>query len=441
MRPPLIVILGCTGTGKSRLALELALRFGGEVISADSMQVYEGLDVVTNKVSPDQLKLCKHHFIGCMPTFHEYSVLEFRNAALPLIERLISTGVMPIVVGGTNYYIESLLWNTLIDKPKESQPIPSSSGKVLESCELSLHEKLEAVDSKMAARLHPNDIRRIERSLEVFKQYGKPKSDILFERKEIGHGTGFSRGQLRFNDLAVLWIQCDYEVLDQRLDRRVDEMIQMGLKDDIHQLHHTSKLRGNTCLPTKGIFQAIGYKEFQTYLELFDEIGLTAEDCKLRLEEAFRACANSLKRATRTYARKQTSWIRNRFLKRVGETVPDVFTVDSTDIDKWDSNVLQLAERIIRSKCEGQPLPVKPLDRIEGREETWTHHVCDVCEGHVLRSDYEWEVHLRSRVHRRRMKTIKKQKQKPHTDISTNCRLSSSADQPQQKVVLDGSAD
>lgn len=111
------------------------------------------------------------------------------------------------------------------------------------------------------------------------------------------------------------------------------------------------------------------------------------------------------------------SWIRNRFLKRVGETVPDVFAINSTDGDKWDSNVLQLAERVIASKCEGQPLPVKPLDRVKGQEETWTHHVCGVCNGRILRSDYEWEIHLRSRVHRRRVKATKKQTQKSPIQI------------------------
>ena len=406
-----MVVLGCTGTGKSRLAIELALRFRGELVSADSMQVYQGLDIVTNKVSAEQLQMCKHHFIGCVPTFHEYSVLEFRNAALPLIEKLRSTNVMPIVVGGTNYYIESLLWNILIDSPGEQQTLHQVEGKVLEpeTSDLSLYQKLQHIDPEGAAKVHPNDTRRVERCLEVFQQYGRSKSEILSERKKGEASAGISQGgEMKFNDVTVLWIQCEYEVLDERLNTRVDEMVKMGLKNEIYQLHETAQQKGKELLPTKGIFQAIGYKEFQPYLKLLDETGqMTVDDD--RLKETFTTCTNNLKRATRNYARKQTSWIRNRFLKRVGQAVPDVYALDSTDIDKWDSNVFQPAEKIIKSKLDDIPLPVSPLERIEGVEETWKHHICDVCGGRVVRSDHEWQIHLKSRVHRRCLKRMKKQ--------------------------------
>uniref|UniRef100_A0A8D2JFR1 Uncharacterized protein n=1 Tax=Varanus komodoensis TaxID=61221 RepID=A0A8D2JFR1_VARKO len=122
-RLPLVVIVGATGSGKSRLALQLGLRFGGEIVGADAMQVYKGLDIITNKVSPEEQRLCKHHMISFVdPLVTSYTVVDFRNKAVPLIDDLFACQKMPIVVGGTNYYIESLLWNVLIDTSAASRP-------------------------------------------------------------------------------------------------------------------------------------------------------------------------------------------------------------------------------------------------------------------------------------------------------------------------------
>ncbi|XP_050703823.1 tRNA dimethylallyltransferase-like [Eriocheir sinensis] len=114
-RLPIIVVLGATGTGKSKLALELATRFKGEIISADSMQVYKGLDIITNKVTPEEAAQAPHHILGFLDPLSRFTVTDFRNAALPVVERLLAEDKVPVIVGGTNYYIESLLWHVLID--------------------------------------------------------------------------------------------------------------------------------------------------------------------------------------------------------------------------------------------------------------------------------------------------------------------------------------
>ncbi|XP_012945509.2 tRNA dimethylallyltransferase [Aplysia californica] len=116
-RLPLVVVLGATGAGKSKLALEIAKLFNGEIISADSMQIYKGLDIITNKVTEEEQRECKHHMISYLDAdYKHYTVVDFRNAAQPIIEDLLSQRKLPVIVGGTNYYIESLLWDFTIDK-------------------------------------------------------------------------------------------------------------------------------------------------------------------------------------------------------------------------------------------------------------------------------------------------------------------------------------
>ena len=126
-RLPLVVILGSTGTGKSKLAIEIGKKVGGEILSADSMQVYKGLDIITNKVTAEELSECTHHLIDFVSPLKDFSVTEFRNLALPLIEDITKRGKIPIIVGGTNYYIESVLWNTLVDEDIDKGSDNSSS--------------------------------------------------------------------------------------------------------------------------------------------------------------------------------------------------------------------------------------------------------------------------------------------------------------------------
>ncbi|XP_072170545.1 tRNA dimethylallyltransferase-like [Diadema setosum] len=132
-RLPVVVILGATGTGKSKLALELASKFNGEIISADSMQVYKGLDIITNKVKKDELEQCPHHLLGMIHPLQRFTVVDFRNQALPIIDGLLSRGHLPIIVGGTNYYIEALLWKVLLadEGNRSDQLLYESKGEVV----------------------------------------------------------------------------------------------------------------------------------------------------------------------------------------------------------------------------------------------------------------------------------------------------------------------
>ncbi|XP_060062143.1 tRNA dimethylallyltransferase isoform X2 [Erinaceus europaeus] len=209
---PLVVILGATGTGKSTLALQLGQSLGGEIVSADSMQVYEGLDIITNKVSAQEQKMCKHHMISFVdPLVTNYTVVDFRNKASVLIEDIFARNKIPIVVGGTNYYIESLLWKVLVTtKPQEVNTEKVTDRKVELEKEDShtLHKRLCQVDPERAATLHPHDKRKVARSLQVFEETGISHSEFL-HRQHAEEGGGPLGGPLRFPNPCIFWLYAD----------------------------------------------------------------------------------------------------------------------------------------------------------------------------------------------------------------------------------------
>ncbi|XP_040830220.1 tRNA dimethylallyltransferase isoform X4 [Ochotona curzoniae] len=313
---PLVVILGATGTGKSTLALQLGQRLGGEIVSADSMQVYDGLDIITNKVSAQEQKMCQHHMISFVdPLVTNYTVVDFRNRATSLIEDIFSRNKIPIVVGGTNYYIESLLWKVLVStKPQEM----GSENTVDRKLELEkedsheLHKRLSQVDPEMAAKLHPHDKRKVARSLQVFEETGISHSEFL-HRQHTEEGGGPLGGPLKFPNPCILWLHADQTVLDERLDKRVDDMLAAGLLEelrDFHRRYNQKFVSENSQDYQHGIFQSIGFKEFHEYL--ITEGKCTPETSNQLLKKGVEA----LKQVTKRYARKQIRWIRNRFLSR-----------------------------------------------------------------------------------------------------------------------------
>ncbi|XP_027481718.1 tRNA dimethylallyltransferase isoform X4 [Zalophus californianus] len=217
---PLVVILGATGTGKSTLALQLGQRLGGEIVSADSMQVYEGLDIITNKVSAQEQRICQHHMISFVdPLVTNYTVVDFRNKATALISLgktatrldIFARDKIPIVVGGTNYYIESLLWKVLVNtKPQEvgTEKVIDRKVELEKEDGHVLHKRLSQVDPEMAAKLHPHDKRKVARSLQVFEETGISHSEFL-HRQHAEEGGGPLGGPLKFPNLCILWLHAD----------------------------------------------------------------------------------------------------------------------------------------------------------------------------------------------------------------------------------------
>ncbi|XP_044016747.1 tRNA dimethylallyltransferase isoform X2 [Aphidius gifuensis] len=399
-RLPIFVILGSTGTGKSRLGIELAKRFAGEIISADSMQVYKELDIITAKVTKEEKLAVPHHMLDLIDPLVNYCVTDYQRAALPIINDVITRRKLPIIVGGTNYYIESLLWQVLLADPEliegkvntednkkndvttcdtdgdndkkndvstcdtdgdnDNDLTSSKKMKFDDSIEsnLALHQKLSKIDPEMARRLHPNNRRKIIRSIEVFENHGITHSEILKkQRTEGGCGLG---GPLRFQNSIIVWLRCDQEILDDRLDRRVDSMIETGLINELLNFHecYAREWTKINLSPdyTKGIFQSIGFKEFHNYLILPDD-----EKKSEKGQALFDQGVKDLKLVTKRYARRQQRWIMNRFVKRTDRQVPPIYELNCTNLDNWNTDVLKPAVDIINSILNNEKIDRKTM--------------------------------------------------------------------------------
>ncbi|XP_024886056.1 tRNA dimethylallyltransferase isoform X1 [Temnothorax curvispinosus] len=448
-RVPILVILGATGSGKSRLSIELARRFSGEIISADSMQVYKSLDIVTAKVTPAERKAAPHHMLDIVDPLTNFSVIDFRDMALPIIDNLLARRKLPIVVGGTNYYIESLLWEILITDPKEpsvqddsSATNPSASienrsddrynvqvdrlndgdddddetapkrlkfdARIYDGSNEELHRRLMEVDPEMACKLHPNNRRKVIRSLEIFHQHGKTHSELLKAQRNAG-GCGLG-GPLRYPNSIILWLRCNKKVLDKRLNDRVDGMMEAGLVQellDFHRGYNEQRIKSNTSPDyTKGIFQSIGFKEFHAYLILSEEERASEKGKKL-LQQGI----DDLKLVTRRYAKRQDKWVMNRLIRRGDRQVPPVYSLDCSDVTNWDSRVLEPAAAIISAILHGAKPEQRPLnENFENQKTTDSStnicNYCKVCE-RVFIEEHQWQAHLKGAKH---MKVLKKKK-------------------------------
>ncbi|XP_054710203.1 tRNA dimethylallyltransferase-like [Uloborus diversus] len=438
--PPIVAVLGCTGVGKSKLGIELAKKFNGEIISADSMQVYKGLDIITNKVTQDEQKEAIHHLINVIDPPKQYTVVDFRNQALKITEKLLQEKKLPIIVGGTNYYIESVLWEVLISPQvvntrllhedvdictkKLSSPI--SSAEDIFSQEINfdsvqkfsgevLHEALKRVDPVMANTIHPQDRRKIVRSLQVYQQHKSPHSEMIASQRSQNGGSSLG-GPLRYQNSVMLWIQCEKEVLEKRLDERVDEMLEKGLIDELlefHKQYNESKLLCHgTPSYTEGIFQSIGFKEFHNYLILSEEQRNTAAGQKI-----FKNAIEDMKVATKKYAKKQVKWIKNRFLRKPDRQVPPIYALDATDLDHWVENVLDPAVKIVESINQGSLPAQNPLPVEEAIDDVQESHYCDICQ-RIFVGRRIWDIHLKSKKHvkmKARLKKMKSDEEKKDT--------------------------
>uniref|UniRef100_A0A1A7WDG2 tRNA dimethylallyltransferase n=2 Tax=Iconisemion striatum TaxID=60296 RepID=A0A1A7WDG2_9TELE len=417
--PSLVVILGATGTGKSKLAIEVGKRLEGEIISADSMQVYQGLDIITNKVTAEERAQCRHHMISFVdPLMSSYTVVDFRNKALALIDDMHSRNKLPVIVGGTNYYIESLLWRVLLDTGQENKDCAVTGEEAgdrkveLEKLEgAELYQRLTKVDPRMAAMLHPNDKRKLARSLQIHEETGIPHSLWLEEQREQEGGDGLG-GPLRYPDPCIFWLHADMEALDKQLDGRVDEMLSAGLIEELRDFHiryNQQKVQDESQDYQHGIFQSIGFKEFHEFLTAPESSSQREKD-QLR-DKGIEA----LKVATKRYARKQNKWVRNRFLKRPGDNVPAVYGLDVTDVSRWEETVLNPALQILDSLRKGEEPAVRPI-RAQGSEQRnkRSRHSCDLCDK-VIIGDLEWTAHLKSKKHHYHLR--KKRKSDPGCDL------------------------
>jgi tRNA dimethylallyltransferase len=270
-------VVGPTAAGKSAVALEVARRTGGEIVSADSMQVYRGLDIGTAKPSAAELLMVPHHLIDVADPQEDFSVAAYQRLARNAVEDISKRGHLPVVVGGTGLYVRALLHQYDFTAPGADQQVRAALvRRAADHGPESLHAELSTVDPPAAARIHPRDTRRLVRALEVWKVTGRPISAGW-------HGEGF------VYDALLVGLKVAAPDLYARIDRRVDAMLAAGLVDEVRDLIR----RGYSQALVAG--QALGYKEIVAYIE-----------GEVTLEEA----ARQVKMATRRYAKRQMTWFR-----------------------------------------------------------------------------------------------------------------------------------
>lgn len=281
MRPNILIICGPTASGKTALAVELALRFGGEVVSADSMQVYRRMDVGTAKPTREEMRGVPHHMIDVADPEENYSVARYVQDAVPIVDDILARGRLPIVAGGTGLYIDHLIAG------RRFAPFAPDSGlrQTLQARALSeglpaLYAQLAQVDPEAAGRIHPNDEKRIIRALEVFLSTGKTLTQFDRESRALPSRYTPLTIALNFQERPWLW---------ERIDRRVDEMMQRGLEREVRGLLAGGLPPGCTAM------QAIGYKEIAAAILDGRPAADGAAEVKLR---------------SRQYAKRQLTWFR-----------------------------------------------------------------------------------------------------------------------------------
>lgn len=277
-RIPVVAVVGPTASGKSDLAVEICRRFGGEVVSADSMQIYKGMDIATAKPTEEEKQNIPHHMMDFLDNTEDYSVAMYQQAAAECIADIHLRGLLPVVCGGTGLYVDTLLNNVKLSEDSYDEKLRVSLLKRAEDEGADrLLEEVRAFDPEYAEKLHPNNVKRIVRALEVYKTTGT----TMTEQNKLSKQTSPY-------DVCFIGLDAeDRQFLYDRIDRRVDVMLERGLEEEARE--YLSSANGSTSA------QAIGYKELRPFF-----------DGAITLDKA----VENLKKATRRYAKRQLTWFR-----------------------------------------------------------------------------------------------------------------------------------
>ncbi len=275
----LIIIAGPTAVGKTALSLKVAEKMKGEIISADSMQVYKGMDIGTAKIRPEEMTV-PHHLIDILDPKEDFNVVCFKNLAKEAVKDINSRGKIPIVCGGTGFYIQALLYD--IDFTENDDDMSFREKLEREAAELgaeALHERLQKIDPESALKIHPNNVKRVIRALEFYEKSHKMISEHNKEQHENESPY----------DYRYYAVTDDRDLVYDRINRRVDLMLEDGLVDEV------KKLLSDGVKETSVSMQGLGYKEIVEYLK-----------GDISLDEA----VYKLKRDTRHFAKRQLTWLR-----------------------------------------------------------------------------------------------------------------------------------
>ncbi|MEG0872499.1 MAG: tRNA (adenosine(37)-N6)-dimethylallyltransferase MiaA [Clostridia bacterium] len=286
MKPKVICIVGPTASGKTGLSIEVAKKINGEIISADSMQIYKGLDIATAKIKRAEMEGIKHYLIDICSIEENFSVADFKIMCYDKIQDIISKDKVPIIVGGTGLYISAIVNDMnfeeqVIDENYRAQLYNLSEKYSNEY----VHNILKKIDPQAAANIHSNNLKRVIRAIEIAKYSNKTKSEHMKEEK-----SRIDLKDVKY-DFKIFCIDFPRQNLYERINKRVDLMIKQGLEEEAKMVFDKKLSKTVTCM------QAIGYKEFFPYFE-----------GEITLEDA----TNKLKQETRRYAKRQVTWFRNK---------------------------------------------------------------------------------------------------------------------------------
>ncbi|EGG06550.1 uncharacterized protein MELLADRAFT_36049 [Melampsora larici-populina 98AG31] len=365
----LVVIVGTTGTGKSQLGIQLSNNLysskgplQAEIINGDSMQVYKGLDVLTNKVSPSEMMDVPHHLISFLDIDEDYTVERFRSDAVKTAEDIHDRGKLPIVVGGTGYYIQNLILPGRLSKDTSSTATGLDKDiRALQSVGLALFNALRVIDPEMSERWHWRDLRKVRRSLEVPVCTGKKMSAVVAEQdhRDAAADETDSPNHAPYRTL-VFWLYAEPTELGSRLDDRVDEMLKKGLVDEVQYLRN-KKLQSQQAMDavtdvSRGPYQAIGTRDLTSPVQAFDELS-DSETFEIKINKA----TELTKISTRQYAKSQVKWMQNKFLPEVNklrskpQSEVELYLLDATDLTHWSENVFLPAQRILQGTVPTHP--------------------------------------------------------------------------------------
>ncbi|MDO4491541.1 MAG: tRNA (adenosine(37)-N6)-dimethylallyltransferase MiaA [Lachnospiraceae bacterium] len=313
MKKPCIILTGPTAVGKTKLSIALAKALNGAIISADCMQVYKQLDIGSAKVTPQEMDGVPHYLIDCMDPRDEFHVAAFQSMAMEAMEEIYARGMLPIIAGGTGFYIQALLKQVDFSESKGESEIRLRLQQELEEKGAdALHDRLKQCDPKAAQEIHPNNSKRVIRALEYFEETGKPISAHNEEQKE--KESPFTYCYFVLNDYR--------ERLYDRINLRVDLMLQQGLVEEVRSLMDQGL--DESFLSMKGI----GYKELFPYL---------------RGEMPLEQCVEAIKMESRRYAKRQLTWFRRE---------KDVIWVNKQDFGYDEEKILAFMLETWKKKIE-----------------------------------------------------------------------------------------
>lgn len=314
MADKIIVVVGPTASGKTRVAAALSERFNGCVISADSMQIYRRMNIGTAKPTPQEMRGIKHYMIDVADPDQNFTLADYLQSAQECVKEVLACGKLPVMAGGTGLYVSSFVDNVHLTQAQTDSAYRAELWEIADSKgSEELHKMLQAVDPEAAAEIHPNNVKRVIRALELYKSTGLTVSEQNARSKSALSPYDFCMIGLTYHDRQRLYTQ---------IDSRVDQMFAAGLEQEVHDL-----LQSGVC-PDCNAFQAIGYKEFLPYFA-----GQCDLDC----------VRERIQQESRRYAKRQLTWFRRD--KRI-----KWFEVDSFDnIDFLINKIVKTVEIFLKT--------------------------------------------------------------------------------------------